>query len=200
MNREQRLYSLGLPTWFRHQPKRRLEGDKLGKINLLKDERKGHIRRLELPQTSFSSARNGEPGSGRQTRSPSPENAHAWPPASPPLSRWCAHRCGGEAAGPAPPQAGWRAAAPAPASPRSAPSYGCRVEATGERAPVAAGTPPAGLRRPGNGTAGNAGGTSPGRVGSRQGVEGSAEQLRRAAGSPGLWAAAPRPRRQPQEA
>lgn len=70
-NREQRLYSLGLPTWFRHQPKRRLEGDKLGKINLLKDERKGHqtnIRRLELPKTSFSS-RNGEPGSGRQTRS-----------------------------------------------------------------------------------------------------------------------------------
>lgn len=69
VNREQRLYSHGLPTWFRHQPKRRLEGDRLGKINLVKNERKGHIRRLELPKTRFSSTRNGEPDSGPRTRS-----------------------------------------------------------------------------------------------------------------------------------
>lgn len=69
VNREQRLYFHGLPTWFRHQPKKRLEGDRLGKINLVKDERKGHIRRLELPKTHFSPTRNGETVSGLQTRS-----------------------------------------------------------------------------------------------------------------------------------
>lgn len=57
------------PNLVSPSAKRRLEGGKLGKINLLKDERKGHIRRLALPKTRFSSARNGEPGSGRQTRS-----------------------------------------------------------------------------------------------------------------------------------